>query len=120
MTSFFPIVLSQTQQQKISGLKTVIEDEEDLIRHANLNKACIFAFEPHDILPYAVFAFSPVLRRLPGKIGRDGKCLMSSAVFSVPFLRHVYTWVSGLPVDKKTFTRRLKKGESFAFVPVCY
>ncbi|KAL7521598.1 hypothetical protein ACHAWX_006278 [Stephanocyclus meneghinianus] len=103
--------------EKYFGLKTVIEDEENLLSYARRNKACIFAFNPHDMLPYAVFAFSPALRRLPGKLGEDGCCLMTSAIFNVPFLRHVYSWVKSLPVDKRTFLGRLKRGESFAFVP---
>lgn len=105
------------QAEKYFGLKTVIEDEEDLIRHSEQNKALIFAFNPHDMLPYAVFAFSPALRRLPGKIGEFHNCLMTSAIFSIPFIRHVYTWVSGLSVDKKTFLGRLHSGESFTFTP---
>jgi len=32
------------------GLKTVVEDEEDLVQHANQNKALIFAFSPHDMV----------------------------------------------------------------------
>ncbi|KAL3792785.1 hypothetical protein HJC23_002592 [Cyclotella cryptica] len=103
--------------EKYFGLKTVIEDEGNLLSHARRNKACIFAFNPHDMLPYAVFAFSPALRRLPGKLGEDGCCLMTSAIFNVPFLRQVYSWVKSLPVDKRTFMGRLKRGESFAFVP---
>ena len=99
------------------GLKTIIEDEEDLVSHSKQNKAVIFAFNPHDMLPYAVFAFSPFLRRLPDKINDDAACLMSSAIFNVPFLRQVYSWASALPVDKRTFLGRLKRGESFAFVP---
>ena len=69
-------------------------------------------------LPYAVFAFNPTLRRLPGKVGEDGCCLMTSAVFNIPFLRQVYSWVKGFPVDKRTFLGRLHRGESFAFTPV--
>ena len=34
----------------LPGLKTVIEDEEDLIRHSKENKALIFAFNPHDMV----------------------------------------------------------------------
>eukprot|EP00584_Thalassiosira_punctigera_P004913 CAMPEP_0172530372 /NCGR_PEP_ID=MMETSP1067-20121228/4125_1 /TAXON_ID=265564 ORGANISM="Thalassiosira punctigera, Strain Tpunct2005C2" /NCGR_SAMPLE_ID=MMETSP1067 /ASSEMBLY_ACC=CAM_ASM_000444 /LENGTH=345 /DNA_ID=CAMNT_0013314565 /DNA_START=248 /DNA_END=1285 /DNA_ORIENTATION=+ len=105
------------QAEKYFGLKTVIEDEDDLIRHSKQKKAIIFAFNPHDILPYAVFAFNPTLRRLPGKIGEDGCCLMTSAIFSIPLLRHVYSWVGGIPVDKMTFLGRLHRGESFAFTP---
>lgn len=37
------------------GLKTVIEDEEDLIRHSKQNKAIIFAFNPHDLVRYIVW-----------------------------------------------------------------
>eukprot|EP00956_Cyclotella_meneghiniana_P013990 scaffold20678_cov69-Cyclotella_meneghiniana.AAC.4 len=105
------------EAEKYFGLKTIIEDEEDLMSHAKQNKAVIFAFNPHDMLPYAVFAFSPFLRRLPDKINDDAACLMSSAIFNVPFLRQVYSWASALPVDKRTFMGRLKRGESFAFVP---
>ena len=105
------------QGEKYFGLKTIIEDEDDLIKHSEQNKALIFTVNPHDILPYAVFAFNPTLRRLPGKINDDGTCLMTSAVFNIPFLKHVYSWVGGLPVDKRTFLGRLHSGESFAFTP---
>jgi hypothetical protein len=36
--------------QMVIGLKTVIEDEDDLIRHSKQNKAIIFAFNPHDMV----------------------------------------------------------------------
>lgn len=45
-------------------------------------------------------------------------CLMTSAVFNIPFLRQVYSWVKGFPVDKRTFLGKLHRGESFAFTPV--
>jgi len=45
-------------------------------------------------LPYAVFAFNPILRRFPG-ICENGVALMTSSVFNIPFLRHVYSWVKG-------------------------
>jgi hypothetical protein len=106
------------QAEKYFGLKTVVEDEEDLVQHANQNKALIFAFSPHDMLPYPVFAFNSTLGRLPGKLGEAGfLCLMTGAIFNLPFIRHVYSWVKGGPVDKKTFLGRLNGGESFAFTP---
>ena len=44
------------QGEKYFGLKTIIEDEENLIEHAEeKNKAIIFAVSPHDILPYGAF-----------------------------------------------------------------
>mmetsp|Transcript_17933 Transcript_17933/g.40507 ORF Transcript_17933/g.40507 Transcript_17933/m.40507 type:complete len:186 (+) Transcript_17933:187-744(+) len=42
---------------------------------------------------------------------------MTSAVFRVPLLKHVYSWVRGLPVDKATFKGRLERGESLTFSP---
>jgi len=103
------------QAEKYVGLKTIIEDEDDLIRHSKQNKALIYAFNPHDMIPYAV---NPTLRRLPDKIG-DDVCffLMASAIFNIPFLRHVNSWVKGCPVDKRTFLARLHRGESSAFTP---
>lgn len=103
--------------EKYFGLKTVIEDEDDLVRHSKMNKALIFAFNPHDMLPFPVIAFNTALNRLPGKIGKECAGLMTGAIFNIPLLRHVYSWVRGLPVDKKTFLGRLHKGESFAFSP---
>lgn len=41
---------SNAARHRISGLKTVIEDEEDLINHSKQNKALIFAFNPHDMV----------------------------------------------------------------------
>lgn len=105
------------QAEKYFGLKTVIEDEDGLIRHSEQNKALIFAFNPHDMLPYSIFAFGSSLRRLPGTIGEDTRALMSSAIFNIPFIRQIYSWVGGLSVDKRTFLGRLNNGQSFAFSP---
>lgn len=96
------------------GLKTIIEDEEGLMKHSS-DKAIIYAFSPHDILPFGVFAFNPILNRVPG--GSSMHCLMTSVIFNIPFLKHVYTWVKAKPVDKKTFMGRLHKNKSFTFCP---
>jgi len=105
------------QAEKYFGLKTTIEDEEAIKQISEVNKAAIFALEPHDILPYPVFCFSPCLKRIPGKVGETGSALMTSSVFYIPFIRHVYTWVNGHPVDKHTFRSRLMRQESLSFVP---
>mmetsp|Transcript_4525 Transcript_4525/g.12611 ORF Transcript_4525/g.12611 Transcript_4525/m.12611 type:complete len:255 (-) Transcript_4525:105-869(-) len=101
------------------GLTTILEDEPSILRHDKdpAQKAVIFALEPHDILPYPVFAFSPALKRLPGRVGHDHSCLMTSVIFHLPILKQVYTWVSGAPIDKRTFRRRLEHGQSFSFIP---
>lgn len=95
------------------GLRTIIEDEEALQKHSD--KAIIYAFSPHDMLPFGVFAFNPILNRVPN--GSTMHCLMTSAIFNIPFLKHVYTWVKGKPVDKKTFMGKLHQNSSFTFCP---
>ena len=102
------------QSEQYFGLKTIIEDEEGLIRQAE-KAALIFAFSPHDILPFGVFSFNPILNRVPA--GSKVVCLVTSAIFNVPFMKHIYTWVKTKPVDKKTFLERLHKKESFTFCP---
>lgn len=95
------------------GLKTIIEDEEGLLKYSG--KAIIYAFSPHDMLPFGIFSFNPILNRIPG--GSTMHCLMTSAIFNIPFLKQVYTWMKGKPVDKKTFVARLHKNKSFIFCP---
>ena len=47
----------------------------------------------------------------------DAKGLMTSAIFLLPFIRQVYSWVGGDTVDKKNFKRTLEDGKSLAFIP---
>lgn len=103
------------ESEKYFGLKTVLEDERELLLISMEKRGTIFAFEPHDVLPFAVFCFSPIINRIPG--GRNICCMVSSAVFRLPFLRHVYSWAGCLPVDKDTFLSRLNACKSLAFIP---
>jgi 2-acylglycerol O-acyltransferase 2 len=103
--------------QKYFALKTTIENEQDFHDINEQGKTAIFACEPHDILPYSVFCFNPHLKVLPGRLGETSKCLMTGAVFNVPLMKQVYSWVGGAPVDKKTFRGRLQRKECVAFIP---
>jgi len=114
------------QAEAYFGLTTTIEDEQALLDISNLpldassssSPPCvIFAFEPHDLIPFAVFAFNSSLKRLPGRIGETGCCLITGACFKVPFMRQVYSWVGSHPIDKTTFRKRLEKGQSLTMVP---
>lgn len=98
------------------SLKTVVEDADELAALPELGRAAIYAFEPHDVLPFPIFSFNNNLERVPGFAGRC-ECLMTSAVFCIPFLRQIYTWTGGAPVDRKTFRRKLDRKESFVFCP---
>eukprot|EP00574_Skeletonema_japonicum_P009613 CAMPEP_0201735832 /NCGR_PEP_ID=MMETSP0593-20130828/38114_1 /ASSEMBLY_ACC=CAM_ASM_000672 /TAXON_ID=267983 /ORGANISM="Skeletonema japonicum, Strain CCMP2506" /LENGTH=337 /DNA_ID=CAMNT_0048229455 /DNA_START=1304 /DNA_END=2314 /DNA_ORIENTATION=- len=103
------------QSEKYFGLKTIVEDEQALLKVSEGNRGAIYAMEPHDVLPFAAFSFNPIINRIPG--GRNICFMVSSSVFRVPFLRQVYSWAGSLPVDKETFLSRLSAGKAVAFVP---
>jgi len=105
------------QARKYFGLTVTIEDEEALHKINKSGKTAIFAIEPHDILPYGVFTFNPALKVLPGRLGETAAVLMTGTIFNLPMMKHVYSWVGGVPVDKKTFRSRLANNECVAFVP---
>lgn len=99
------------------GLKVIIENEAALKKIDEDGKSCIFAKEPHDMLPFTVMVFSPTLGYLPGKMNKTGCALVTSAIFKLPIIRQVYSWVGCKPVDKKTFRKRLANTEMVGFVP---
>ncbi len=101
--------------KKYFGLKTTIEDYDQIQCYSDENKAIIFACEPHDILPYSVFCFNKALQILPGKV--SGTVLMTTAVFRIPIMRQIYSWLGAHSVDKSTFRHHLQNGRSLAFCP---
>jgi hypothetical protein len=80
------------QAERYFGLTTTIEDYEALEEYSSRGKAVIFAVEPHDVLPYGVFAFNPSLKIFPGKVGNTSSVLMTSAVFNIPFIKVLFQY----------------------------
>ena len=76
-----------------------LRDPSSLEKIASSKSGLIFGSEPHDILPYPIFAFNDALSVIPHVRNCFG--LMTSAVFKVPLLRHVYSYTRGSPGDKK-------------------
>ncbi|GMI40111.1 hypothetical protein TeGR_g4593 [Tetraparma gracilis] len=74
----------------------------------------IVAMEPHDILPYAIFAFAKddLFPEFPPGVG-----LMTSAVFSLPWVRQIYSYCLAGSIDKKNFARNLKEGNLCVMIP---
>ena len=90
-----------TMASQYFGLILVIENRELL----NKSKVAIVSLEPHDVLPVSIFAFAASLgyfhvQKLVG-------CL-SGSCFSVPFMRHFYTWAKATSVDKKNLQKLCK------------
>lgn len=74
----------------------------------------VIAIEPHDILPISLFVFSDYLGYFPTHTIRG--CL-TSAVFQIPGMRHVYSWASATSVSKRNIQRLLRKGVSTTICP---
>ncbi|GMH63148.1 hypothetical protein TrLO_g13784 [Triparma laevis f. longispina] len=77
----------------------------------------ILTLEPHDILPYPLFVFSPCLTF--SNISQPKKIfgLMTTIVFRLPFVKHIYTFCRAGDVSKKNFIKHLQQKNNIVFIP---
>lgn len=91
-------------------MRVYCEDYEGFLKAG----PCIIALEPHDILPLSLFIFSDYLGYFKPHINRG--CI-TSAVFQVPGMRHLYSWTSATSVSKRNIQRLLRRGVTTTICP---
>ncbi|BAT75267.1 hypothetical protein VIGAN_01310100 [Vigna angularis var. angularis] len=91
-------------------VKLHLEDPK-AFRH---NRAHVFGYEPHSAFPLGMVALAENAGLMP--LAKT-TFLASSAVFYMPFLRHVWTWMGLTAVTKKNFISSLEAGYSCILVP---
>ncbi|XP_047179526.1 diacylglycerol O-acyltransferase 2D-like [Vigna umbellata] len=91
-------------------VKLHLEDPK-AFRH---NRAHVFGYEPHSAFPLGMVALAENAGLMP--LAKT-TFLASSAVFYIPFLRHVWTWMGFTAVTKKNFISSLEAGYSCILVP---
>lgn len=67
----------------------------------------IIALEPHDVLPIGLFILSDHLGYAKPHTNRG---CMTSAIFRIPGMRHIYSWATATSVSKRNIQRLLRKG----------
>lgn len=91
-------------------IKFIYEDHGAL----DPKKAFIIALEPHHILPISAIALSPLSGYFPLT---NMRILGSSALEYVPFVRHIWRWLSMASATRSQFVKLLGSGTSCVIIP---
>mmetsp|Transcript_18824 Transcript_18824/g.31522 ORF Transcript_18824/g.31522 Transcript_18824/m.31522 type:complete len:338 (+) Transcript_18824:61-1074(+) len=91
-------------------LRMVVEDKKALDAHSQV----IFAMEPHHVLPLSIFGFNDCLKGFDSQ-----KCVgcLTGAAFKIPLIKHMYTWVNSVSVEKRDMMKYLSEGYSPVLCP---
>jgi len=93
-------------------VRVIIEDAEAL----KLAKPAFFVLEPHDVLPLSIISFSDATESMT-KVGHSCMGCITSVCFSVPFMRHFYSWAKAVPATPAVINGMLKNGISPCLCP---
>ncbi|XP_017412834.1 diacylglycerol O-acyltransferase 2D isoform X2 [Vigna angularis] len=91
-----------------------IFNDSSPIKAADIEDIRMFGYEPHSAFPLGMVALAENAGLMP--LAKT-TFLASSAVFYMPFLRHVWTWMGLTAVTKKNFISSLEAGYSCILVP---
>lgn len=90
-------------------LKVIMKDEDALFAD---KRPLLFSMEPHDVLPISIFW--PIAGAFRNRQARGA---MTSAIFAVPIIKHVYVWMSACDAAKGNLMRLMKEGMSINICP---
>jgi len=101
------------------------EDEEAYLRAARREEACVIGLEPHGVLPLSVISFAEYFmhdeegarRRGLTANARGARALASAAIFNVPLVKHLWTWLGLEPISKARMLRMLRAGKTAVIIP---
>ncbi|GAQ87651.1 Diacylglycerol acyltransferase 2 [Klebsormidium nitens] len=77
-------------------------------------KTYVIALEPHSIFPIGVVAMTRQAGRMPLQ---KMKCLASSAIWCIPWVRHLWSWLGLTPASRQNFRKLLSEGYSTVLIP---
>ncbi|CAL5097725.1 unnamed protein product [Urochloa decumbens] len=77
-------------------------------------RAYVFGYEPHSVVPLGVWALTDLVSCLPVP---KMKILTTNAVFYVPFMRQIWTWLGSVPATRESFSSYLADGYSCVVSP---
>lgn len=93
--------------------------------HEETRKVCdakgakvVMGLEPHSVLPISVIAFHDGMKQLPRELDKPNRAaLASSAIFRVPLVKHLWSWLGLQSVDKRNMRRLLDEDNSVLLIP---
>ena len=98
-----------------------IEWEDERAYHAAAEKGTphLIGLEPHSVLPLSIVAFGKYFfytESTPACV-RDARALATPAIFVVPFLRQLWTWLGMEAINKQSMLRVLRAGRTALIIP---